>query len=247
MAATNKTAAEIAAEVDTGGRELSGRLARLIPVLCFIWALYQLYIASPVPSWLSTKTGISFFYFIGDLSISRKVHLAFALALAILAYPLVKSAPRDRIPVYDWVMLVLGVGSLLYMIVMTSHIADRSGQFNHALIPYDMTIATIGIFVLTLSVFRTLGLPLIIVAAVLAGYVFIGGGNWKGASFVSGMWHFWMQEEGIFGKPLEVSTQTIFLFVLFGAILERPVQATSSSRLRLPCWATCAAGRRRPR
>ena len=221
MAATNKTAAEIAAEVDTGGRELSGRLARLIPVLCFIWALYQLYIASPVPSWLSTKTGISFFYFIGDLSISRKVHLAFALALAILAYPLVKSAPRDRIPVYDWVMLVLGVGSLLYMIVMTSHIADRSGQFNHALIPYDMTIATIGIFVLTLSVFRTLGLPLIIVAAVLAGYVFIGGGNWKGASFVSGMWHFWMQEEGIFGKPLEVSTQTIFLFVLFGAILEK--------------------------
>ena len=43
-----------------------------------------------------------------------------------------------------------------------------------------------------------------LVAAVLAGYVFIGGGNWGGASFVKGMWHFWMQEEGIFGKPLGV-------------------------------------------
>ena len=52
-------------------------------------------------------------------------------------------------------------------------------------------------------------------------YVFIGGGNWGGASFVKGTWHFWMQEEGIFGKPLEVSAQTIFLFVLFGAILEK--------------------------
>ena len=62
---------------------------------------------------------------------------------------------------------------------------------------------------------------MIVVAAVLAGYVFIGGGNWGGASFVKGTWHFWMQEEGIFGKPLEVSTQTIFLFVLFGAILEK--------------------------
>ena len=84
-----------------------------------------------------------------------------------------------------------------------------------------MTVAVIGIFVLTLAVFRSLGIPLIIVAAVLVAYVFIGGGNWGGASFIKGTWHFWMQEECIFGKPLEVSAQTIFLFVLFGAILEK--------------------------
>ncbi len=221
MATVEKSAAEIAAEVDSGARTLQGGLSRLIPILCFIWAVYHLYIASPVPSLLTSETGIGFFYFIGNLSISRKVHLAFAVILAILAYPLIKSAPRDRVPVYDWVLLVLGVGTIFYMIVMNTHIAERAGSFDHAFIPYDMTIATIGIGVLTLCVFRTLGLPLIIVAAILAGYVFIGGGNWEGASFVKGMWHFWMQEEGIFGKPLEVSTQTIFLFVLFGAILEK--------------------------
>ena len=216
-----KSAEEIAAEVDTGARELKGSLSKLIPALCLIWSLYQLYIASPIPSMLTEYTGLTWFYFIANLSISRKVHLAFGIALVCLAYPLFKNSPRDRVPWYDWAMLVIGLLCIFYMIFLNANIAERAGAFDHWLIPYDMTVALLGISVLTLCVFRSLGLPMIIVAAVLAGYVFIGGGNWGGASFVKGMWHFWMQEEGIFGKPLEVATQTIFLFVLFGAILEK--------------------------
>ncbi|MDJ0612635.1 MAG: TRAP transporter permease [Rhizobiaceae bacterium] len=219
--ANQKSAEEIAAEVDTGARELSGSLSKLIPALCLAWSLYQLYIASPIPSLLTEYTGLTWFYFIANLSISRKVHLAFGVVLVCLAYPLFKSSPRSRIPWYDWAMLIIGVACIGYMIALNSNIAERAGAFDHWLIPYDMTVALLGIAVLTMCVFRSLGLPMIIVAAVLAGYVFIGGGNWGGASFVKGMWHFWMQEEGIFGKPLEVSTQTIFLFVLFGAILEK--------------------------
>ncbi|MEM6663008.1 MAG: TRAP transporter permease [Pseudomonadota bacterium] len=221
MAVSERTAEEIAAEVDTGARALTGSMSKAIPTICFIWSVYQLYIASPIPSLLTEHTGVSFFYFIGSLSISRKIHLAFAVILACMAYPMLRSSPRNKVPWYDWLLLVLGVGTILYMLVMNSHIAERAGNFTHDFIPIDMTVALIGIFVLTLCVFRTLGIPMIIVAAVLAGYVFIGGGNWGGASFVKGMWHFWMQEEGIFGKPLEVSAQTIFLFVLFGAILEK--------------------------
>ncbi|MGI9353056.1 MAG: TRAP transporter permease [Rhizobiaceae bacterium] len=218
---TGKSADEIAAEVETGARELSGSLKNLIPAICLIWSLYQLYIASPLPSLLTEWTGISFFYFIANLSISRKVHLAFGIVLVCLAYPLFKTSPRSRIPWYDWLLLCVGVGAIAYMIILNTNIAERAGSFDHALIPYDMTVALLGIAVLTICVFRSLGFPMIIVAAVLAGYVFVGGGNWGGASFVKGTWHFWMQEEGIFGKPLEVSTQTIFLFVLFGAILEK--------------------------
>ena len=35
---------------------------------------------------------------------ARFVHLAFAIMLATLAFPLFKSSPRDRIPLYDWVL-----------------------------------------------------------------------------------------------------------------------------------------------
>ena len=218
---SDKSAEELVAEFDTGARNLVGWQRNLIPYLCFLWALYQLYAASPVPSMLSSALGIDFFYFIANLSISRKIHLVFALILVTLAYPLTKSSSQHKIPVYDWVLIFLGTSTVFYMIIMNTNIAERAGDFVHENIRYDMTIAVIGIFVLTLSIFRSLGLPLIIVATALASYVFIGGGNWGGASFVKGVWHFWMQEEGIFGKPLEVSAQTIFLFVLFGAILEK--------------------------
>jgi TRAP transporter 4TM/12TM fusion protein len=215
------SAEQLVADVDSGARNPTGWQANLIPVLCFSWALYQLYIASPLPSFLSVLTSIDTFQFIGNLSISRKVHLAFSLALATLAFPLFKSSPRDRIPLYDWIMLTIGVLAMLYMILMNTNIAERAGDFLHSNIKFDMTVAALGMIVLTLAVYRSLGLPLAIVAGVLASYVFIGGGNWGGASFIKGMWHFWMQEEGVFGKPLAVSTQTIFLFVLFGAILEK--------------------------
>ncbi|MDH5356617.1 MAG: TRAP transporter fused permease subunit, partial [Gammaproteobacteria bacterium] len=218
---SDKSAEELVAEFDTGARNLQGWQTNLIPYLCLCWALYQLYAASPLPSMLSSALGIDFFYYIANLSISRKIHLAFALVLVTLAYPLTKSSTKNNIPIYDWILILLGAGAVLYMIIMNTNIAERAGDFVHKNIRYDMTIAVIGMFVLTLSIFRSLGLPLIIVASALAAYVFIGGGNWGGASFVKGMWHFWMQEEGIFGKPLEVSAQTIFLFVLFGAILEK--------------------------
>ena len=215
------TADELVAEVESGARNPQGWVSILIPVICLVWALYQLYISSPLPSMLTVATKIDFFQFIGNLSISRKIHLAFALVLATLAYPLWKSAPRNKIPWYDWLLLGLGLLSILYMIVMDSNIAERAGDFGHPNIKYDMTVALIGMTVLTLAVYRSLGLPLVVVAGILAAYVFIGGFNWGGASFHKGMWHFWMQEEGVFGKPLAVSTQMIFLFVLFGAILEK--------------------------
>ncbi len=212
---------ELVAQVESGARNPLGWQKNLIPVICLIWALYQLYIASPLPSMLTEMTRIDFFMFIGNLSISRKIHLMFALVLATMAFPLFKTSARDRVPLYDWGMIALGSLAILYMIVMDSNIADRAGDFTHANIPYDMMLAVIGVVVLTFAVYRSLGLPLVVVAGILAAYVYIGGGNWGGASFIKGTWHFWMQEEGVFGKPLAVSTQMIFLFVLFGAILEK--------------------------
>ncbi len=220
--AANVSKAEaLAAEVETGARNPTGWQRPLIPVLCFTWALYQLYIASTLPSDLTVATGIEFFQFIGNLSISRKIHLMFALVLAIMSYPLWKRASREHIPAYDWGLIFLGAGTILYMILMDTNIANRAGDFSDPLIPVDMTVAVIGVAVLAIAVYRSLGLPLVVVAGILMAYAFIGGGNWGGASFTKGMWHFWMQEEGVFGKPLAVSAQMIFLFVLFGAILEK--------------------------
>jgi TRAP transporter 4TM/12TM fusion protein len=65
-----------------------------------------------------------------------------------------------------------------------------------------------------------------LVAAVFLAYTFAGPYmpdviSHKGASLNKAMSHLWLTTEGVFGVALGVSTSFVFLFVLFGAMLER--------------------------
>ena len=207
--------------IDTGGRNPTGWEGRLITWVAFIWALFQLYFASNLPFWLTDVTGISV---IVTNSNARLIHLAFGFFLATLAFPLFKSSPKNRIPWYDWVLATAGVVCCLYIVVLRNEIAIRAGLPTTG----DLVASTIGMLILGITVYRSLGLPLLIVASVFVAYVFFGNADWlpetiqwKGASYGKATWHFWMQNEGVFGVALGVSATLIFLFVLFGSILEK--------------------------
>ncbi len=215
-------AEDLAASIDTGGRAPTGRLRNLIPALAFVWSVFQLYIASTLPFDIAEWTGLHFFV-VTD-STARLIHLAFAGFLGAMAFPLLKSGPRDRIPWYDWLLGAAIVVASLYIVVNYDNIANRAGLPTTA----DLALSTIGMAVLLVSVYRTLGLPLVVIVSVFLVYVFFGDARWlpdaiqwKGASYGKAMWHFWMQNEGVFGVALGVSATMIFLFVLFGAILEK--------------------------
>jgi len=211
------------AEADTGARQPTGVVGHLIIGICIVWSLFQLYIASRVPGQIAELTGIN--EFANIVAQSRFVHLAFAITLATLAFPLFKSSPRNRVPFYDWVLLALGVASCLYLIVFRFEIADRPGLWNDT----DVAVSAIGLIVLLICVFRSLGLPLVIIASCFLGLAFFGGEsewirnitNYGGASVSKALGHYWMQTEGVFGVALGVSADMIFLFVLFGALLDR--------------------------
>ena len=95
--ADDRLADDMVAEADTGARNPSSPWqAKLIIGTCIVWSLFQLYIASKLPGVLAQATGISLFANI--VAQARFVHLAFAIALATMAFPLTKSSPRDRIP-----------------------------------------------------------------------------------------------------------------------------------------------------
>ncbi|MEE9321450.1 MAG: TRAP transporter permease [Granulosicoccus sp.] len=209
------------AAIDTGGRNSTGTVGLLIALVAFSWSSFQLYVSSSAPFWLTQQTGINLVFNGGEV---RLIHLAFAIALACLSYPLFKSSPRNRIPWYDWLLLIAGVTSCLYLIYFKNDIANRAGLPTTA----DMVISAVGLMMLATAVYRSLGLPMLIVASVFVLYVFFGHAawlpdvvQWKGASFGKAMWHFWMQSEGVFGVALGVSASMIFLFVLFGALLEQ--------------------------
>ncbi|MCG9650724.1 TRAP transporter permease [Vibrio brasiliensis] len=205
---------EMVAQSDTGARAPSGLSGRILWFVPLCWSLFQLWYASPLP-------------FIFDFGVlndteARSIHLMFAVFLAFTAYPAMKNSPRDRIPVVDWLLALAGSFSAAYIYIFYTELANRSG----APTTFDIVIAVSGMLLLLEATRRALGPPLMVVAAVFLLYTF-GGPHMpdviahKGASLNKAMSHLWLTTEGVFGVALGVSTSFVFLFVLFGAMLER--------------------------
>ena len=205
---------EMVAQSDTGARSPSGIPGRILWFVPLCWSLFQLWYASPLPF-------IFNFGILNDTE-ARSIHLTFAIFLAFTAYPALKRSPRDRIPILDWILALTGSFSAAYIYIFYTQLADRSG----APTTPDIVIALTGMLLLLEATRRALGPPLMAVAAVFLLYTFAGPHMpdviaHKGASLNKAMAHLWLTTEGVFGVALGVSTSFVFLFVLFGAMLER--------------------------
>lgn len=199
---------------DVGARMPVGPMAQVITGLALLWSLFQLWIASPLP----------FIFGVGVLNDTqtRAIHLAFALLLAFLAYPAFKKSPRDRVPLLDIGLGLVAAATAAYLFIFYQQLALRPGSLTTG----DLVTACIGIPLLLEATRRALGPPLAIIALVflvysLAGPYMPGLLAHRGVSFNALANHQWITTEGVFGIALGVSTSFVFLFVLFGALLER--------------------------
>ena len=104
---TDEQLRQLVAESDTGGRRPSGLTAKIVTYVALAWSLFQLWIASPLP--------FSLGIFVLNDTQSRSIHLAFALFLGYLLFPPLKSSPRTRIPVQDWILALLGAFCAAYL------------------------------------------------------------------------------------------------------------------------------------
>lgn len=205
---------QLVAENDSGGRQPGVKVSQLILGVCLLWSMFQLWIASPLPFSL----GIGVF---NDTQ-SRAIHLAFAVFLAYLAYPALSSSPRDKVPLQDWIMAIVGALCAGYLFFFYRELATRPGQP----VTQDLVVGVIGMVLLLEATRRALGLPMVIVACVFLVYTFAGPYMpdliaHKGASLSRVMSHQWLTTEGVFGVALGVSSGFIFLFVLFGSLLDK--------------------------
>jgi len=199
---------------DVGARLPEGIMAKLIAGLALLWSLFQLWIASPLPFML--RTGVF------NNTEARSIHLAFALLLAFLAYPAFKRSPRDRVPLIDIALGLIAAASAGYLFIAYEQLAQRPGN----LTTMDLVTACIGIPLLLEATRRALGPALAVIALIFLGYSLAGPYMpgllaHRGVSFTALANHQWITTEGVFGIALGVSTSFVFLFVLFGALLER--------------------------
>ena len=189
--------------------------------ICVLWSLFQLWIAADFPFYLSEITG---FKLVFNGQEARQIHLAFGVGLALVSYQSARQNYRQFERLVFTGLALLGVSACLYLFVFKVDIANRAGLPNNV----DLFFSITGMICVMLAVYRAIGLPLLVVASIFLTYVMFGHlelfpdvMRWKGASLNKATWHFWMQTEGVFGVALGVSASMIFLFVLFGALLER--------------------------
>jgi len=210
-------------EVEYTGRKHGPRLAVIVSGIAAAWSLFQLWIASPLP-------------FIFDIGIiidvpARGVHLAFGLLLCFLMFPAARSLATRQIPIYDIVLALVGAGCALYLWFGYEGLVDRDGILMNVDVfgfsfPFEAVLGGVGMLLLMEATRRSIGLPLVIVAGVFIVYSIFGQSmpdiiSHRGLSLTRLIGYHWLGGEAIFGIPIDVSVSFVFLFVLFGALLDK--------------------------
>jgi len=179
----------------------------IIAIIAFSWSMYQLYVVV-VPT---------------NSVFIRSVHLAFALALVFAMYPMFRSPKTmSSIPWYNFPIAAAAIVGALYIVINYDALNARSGAWSHL----DVGMGIMTIILLLKAARRSLGMALPIIAIIFMMYDYFGQYMpdliaHKGASINKIVGQMYLTTEGIFGVPLGVSASYVFLFVLFGALLER--------------------------
>jgi TRAP transporter 4TM/12TM fusion protein len=204
---------QLVADADLGGRDTGGLAGKLIFALAVAWSLFQLWYASPLP--------FEFGWGILNDTEARSLHLGVALLLAFLCFPFLKQQ-RTRIPWFDWLLAIAGAFAGAYFLLFYNELATRPGRP----ILQDIVVASVGLVLLLEATRRAVGLPMTILALAFLAYIMLGRYlpdviAHKGASWDRMLTHQWLTTEGVYGVALGVSAGYIFIFVLFGSMLDR--------------------------
>ena len=201
-------------------RNLTGFHLKLVAVIAITWSLFQLWYASPFPFWLN------FGMFKGLPA--RAIHLGFALLLAFLIFPYARG---KKVNFIDILIAITGAICCLYIYVFYDQLVDRGGILlkinfsNDFTIPVELILGIIGMLILLEATRRVIGIPLVVIAVCFLLFSYFGQYapdiiSHGGLSLKRLVGFQWFDQEAIFGIPIGVSVDFIFLFVLFGALLE---------------------------
>jgi len=210
-----EVARRMAEEEEGIARRPEGITKWVIPTIGVIWSFFQLSIAS---------------WWILDTVFIRAIHLGFALLIVYLNYPTFKTtrlglkflSVKDRIPPWDFVIAIIACFAAVYIAVDYAGINQRYGSP----ITRDLVIGFILLIMLLEAGRRVIGPALSLIATLFCLYAFFGPYMpdviaFKGVSLSRFIGQITMSTEGIYGIPLDVSATIVFLFVLFGSMLEK--------------------------
>jgi len=200
-------------------RNLTGLHLKIVLGIAILWTFFQLWYASPFPFWFN----IGMFKGLP----ARAIHLGFALTLTFLIFPVARG---KKISIYDVLISLVAAFCCLYIYIFYDDLVNRGGillvkEIFGFKVPVEIIIGSIGILILLEATRRAIGLPLVIIAICFLLFSYFGQYapdiiSHGGLSLKRLVGFQWFDQEAIFGIPIGVSVDFIFLFVLFGALLE---------------------------
>jgi TRAP transporter 4TM/12TM fusion protein len=152
----------------------------------------------------------------------RSIHLCFVLVLVFLLYPATSGSSKTKIPWYDYIMSAIGAVVTLYMVFQFHSMLDRAGMPN----TLDLIVGCVGILIVLEATRRVSNPVLPVIAICFLLYCYFGRYvpslfQHRGYNFNRIINHMYLGTEGVFGTPLAVSATFVFMFVLFGTIVEQ--------------------------
>lgn len=188
-------------------RQLAGPMKWITFCLLVLFSLYQL---------------SSTLFFTIPPQIHRPIHLAFGLCLVYLLYAGRTKGDSNKIGVINILLALLGVAVTLYWVVDYEGLVTRTGNYTSL----DMVVGGIAILLVLEAARRVVGLPITLIATIFLLYTYLGPYmpgflEHRGSDLSRIIGHSYYTLEGILGTPIAVSSTFIFLFVLFGAFLEK--------------------------
>lgn len=197
-----------ALDKESNTADYTGICGTIISIICICFSLFQIY------------TGI---FGARDAMIQRCIHLSFGICLVFLLCPTKKSWIKNgRFNPLDVVLAILAMIPPIYILVNYQALILRAGTVT----PTDAFIGALGMIMVLEAARRIVGLPIVIVVLCFLAYGFLGPYMpgplaHRGLTINQMVGHIFFTTEGVFGIPLGVSSTFIFLFILFGAYLEK--------------------------
>jgi TRAP transporter 4TM/12TM fusion protein len=207
---TNETQADEKKIHQESRRTLRGFTALFITTAAVVLSLFQLYTAGISP--------LTAMY-------QRSVHLVLIMVLAFALYPPTSRASRDRFDIYlafDWFLILVAFAVGTYIWVEFDAIIERQGDWTRM----DVFLGIVAIIMVMEATRRAIGLFMSVIALIFLVYAYFGPYMpdllaHRGYSVERIATTLYLTTEGIWGLPTGVAATFVFVFVLFGAFLEK--------------------------
>ena len=207
-------------EYETGRRHPDNSWVKnfVLFVAC-MWSVFQIWISSPLQFIVADYFSLEII--LSDTKV-RSLHLSIAIFLVFCTFPAFRKSPSSYIPILDWVWAFVASFSAMYLCLFYSDLAGRSGLPN----TMDIVISALGVLSLLEAARRVMGITIALIATIFMSYAVFGSLmpviiSHKSNFIDELVTYQWLTTEGVYGIALGVSAGFVFLYVLFGSLLEK--------------------------